>query len=311
MSRYFGSEAWRATAAICIVVVALGSPCAATQSYPGLSDDPARPAIEVSSPGPTNPKPKGFIPLESLSRPITPIQPGEPNTGPKPVSSATVSLVAPNLIRLSGIIDRQAADDFVKLAATIHDWAIVVLNSGGGDVSASMTIGRLIRTRSFETAVPKQDVCASACVLILAAGVERSAYGKIGIHRPHYDDSYFAGLDPAEALKKYQELEMITHDYLHDMGMPPDLFAMMVAVPSDQVAWLTHGQSLGFSLDGIDPGYEEWLRAQYAQEFGPDGYRRHLQGMALIGNCVSRGDRKCEGSVAKRYPEALWDPRGR
>lgn len=244
--------------------------------------------------------PPGFF----LDSPQTP-----PGTDQLPTSSVTYT--DPNLIQIAGLIDKHALDEFTKLAARIRDWGEVVLDSPGGDVVAALAIGRLVRARSFETDVPKDYVCASACIFILAAGVDRAAYGKIGIHRPHYDDAYFAGLDPTEAQEKYDQLETITHSYLHDMGIPDELFTMMMRVPSDRIVWLSPVEIDKSGLDRIDPGYEEWLRAQYALRFGPNGYRRHLEGMELIGRCIGRGDQKCWENVEKLYPEALWDPRER
>jgi hypothetical protein len=214
-----------------------------------------------------------------------------------------------NLISITGVINHQTLEDFTIAAARIQDWGMVVLDSEGGDVVAALSIGRIVRSRSFATDVPDKNLCASACVFILAAGVDRHGYGKIGIHRPHYDDTYFAGLQPAEAQIKFSQLEDLTRGYLHDMGMPDELFASMIRVPSDSIQWLSPATIHSFELDRMDPGYEEWLRVQYAQRFGEGGYRRHIKGMDLLNGCFSRNDKQCETDVAKRYPEALWIPR--
>jgi hypothetical protein len=213
------------------------------------------------------------------------------------------------VLTITGPIDSRTLPDFVRLAKRIPDWGLVALNSQGGDVVAALAIGRVVRARNFETDVFDTGVCASACVFILAAGVDRSAYGRIGIHRPHYDDAYFAGLGPAEAHAKYDQLEAAAREYLREMGMPDELYFEMMRIPSDQIVWLPPSDIHNLGLDAIDPAYEEWQRSQYARRFGPDGYRRHLTGVDLIGEC--HGDKKCWKDVVRRYPEAVWDPRAR
>src|SRR5437667_5050703 len=49
----------------------------------------------------------------------------------------------------------------------------VNLDSSGGDVYASMDIGRMIRRHRASVAVQKESKCLSSCVFILAAGVQR------------------------------------------------------------------------------------------------------------------------------------------
>jgi hypothetical protein len=57
-------------------------------------------------------------------------------------------------------------------------------DSRGGSVSAAMAIGDAVRKTDLTVIVGPDDECSSACVLILAAGVQRRVVGRIGIHRP-------------------------------------------------------------------------------------------------------------------------------
>lgn len=67
----------------------------------------------------------------------------------------------------------------------------VNLNSGGGSVSAALTIGDIIRKKKYNTQVGSSPgvECASACGLIFAAGLERviqSGFfvsGRLGFHQ--------------------------------------------------------------------------------------------------------------------------------
>lgn len=187
----------------------------------------------------------------------------------EPAEAATVSVEFYSIIKVTGVIDRAAVSEFTAIATRIRDWAMVVLNSEGGDLAA-MVIGQITRSRSFATDVGVTARCASACVFILAAGVDRSTYGKIGIHRPHFEDRYFADLTPAQARAKYEQLQTGARSYLREMGMPDDLYFDMMRIPSDGIRWLSPEETYKLGLDGIDPAYEEWLRARYAQQFGGD-----------------------------------------
>jgi len=230
----------------------------------------------------------------------------------EPAEAATVSVnINSNIIEVTGVIDRATVSEFTAGATRIRDYyyldgTMVVLNSEGGDLVAAMEIGQIIRSRSLLTDVGGTARCASACVFILAAGVDRSAYGKIGIHRPHFDDRYFADLTLAQARAKYEQLQTMATRYLREMGMPDDLYIEMMRIPSDGIRWLSPEESYKLGLDGLDPAYEEWLRAQYAQQFGADGYQRHISGWKLLNQCGTV--RRCREDIIERYPEALWTP---
>lgn len=67
------------------------------------------------------------------------------------------------------------------------------LDSPGGDIIEALAIGREVRRRFMLTGVVRKMECDSACVFILAAGVERVGDGKVGLHRPAFDPTFFAG----------------------------------------------------------------------------------------------------------------------
>lgn len=61
----------------------------------------------------------------------------------------------------------------------------IELNSMGGDVFAARRIARIIRRHKIDTAVHKNAFCYSMCVLIFAAGHNRTAHetAMFGLHR--------------------------------------------------------------------------------------------------------------------------------
>jgi hypothetical protein len=170
----------------------------------------------------------------------------------EPAEAATVSVnINSNIIEVTGVIDRATVSEFTAGATRIRDYyyldgTMVVLNSEGGDLVAAMEIGQIIRSRSLLTDVGGTARCASACVFILAAGVDRSAYGKIGIHRPHFDDRYFADLTLAQARAKYEQLQTMARSYLREMGMPDDLYIEMMRIPSDGIRWLSPERAISW-----------------------------------------------------------------
>jgi hypothetical protein len=141
---------------------------------------------------------------------------------------------------------------------------IAILTSLGGDVEAAIAIGRILRDKFFWTTVPNGSKCASACVLILAAGVGRDAEqdAVVGIHRPTFAPEYFAGLSPEDARSKYNQLAQVVRGYLSEMGMSDQLFAQMMGVRSSEIKILSMREMVDLGLSGFDPAYEERKRAE-------------------------------------------------
>lgn len=88
-----------------------------------------------------------------------------------------------DLISVDGTFADGDDATFRRLAAE-SDRAVVVLNSGGGNLHSGLEIGKAIRLRGFATAVPPGALCASACALTWLAGSPRllDAESKLGFH---------------------------------------------------------------------------------------------------------------------------------
>src|SRR5437879_3563961 len=97
-------------------------------------------------------------------------------------------------ILISGEITRADADRIKSLMPLLKNaegkalTPVVLLDSTGGDVLEAIRIGAFLREEQAWTVVEKDASCASACVLILAAGVHRDVYGgaRLGLHRPSF-----------------------------------------------------------------------------------------------------------------------------
>jgi hypothetical protein len=83
-------------------------------------------------------------------------------------------------------------DSVVFFAAVNSDCNIrtVVLDSYGGLVDEAIEIGRIIRERHLDTAVPPSSSCVSACVLVWAAGQRRTVDGQLATHCPAFQDTF-------------------------------------------------------------------------------------------------------------------------
>jgi hypothetical protein len=108
--------------------------------------------------------------------------------------------------------------DDIKFRAALDDNVkTVVLGSDGGYVDEAMTIGRLIRRRHLDTAVPSS--CMSACALIWAGGVRRSVDGRLAMHCPTF---------PGQ-LQCYAPARAAMIDYLREMDAPTAVIEMQEA----------------------------------------------------------------------------------
>jgi hypothetical protein len=159
-------------------------------------------------------------------------------------------------IEIHGRIGKAVANEAVKLLSSIRpdvDELTVFLSSPGGDVFAAMELGEEIRRQWALTSVDDDGECFGACVLVLAAGVRRTpASENVGLQRMS-----FAQKDVAKKVEAY----------LSRMGMPKKLFQEIAAQQSsNKLRLLDSGRLKALGLEGIDPAYEQWLRANENQE---------------------------------------------
>jgi len=127
----------------------------------------------------------------------------------------------------------------------------ISVNSTGGDVLESIQIGRLIRQLRMDVSVYKPSgstfeiKCLSACMNIRIAGINGLAsddfnfirYG-LGVHRPSFDDEYFAGLSSSEAEALYLKYENEVKAYMIEMGASQGLIDLTFNTPSSDIHML-------------------------------------------------------------------------
>ena len=128
------------------------------------------------------------------------------------------------------------------------------LNSPGGNIHEAMKIGRMVRGRQIGTVVTSDSSCASACVLLLAAGVHRFSFGKVLIHS-FYSPAMLGSGDYDKTSKMLDKVANEVEAYLKEMRIPRNLLDAMLQVPHTTVHDLSDQELFAFGLIGVDPAY--------------------------------------------------------
>ena len=121
--------------------------------------------------------------------------------------------------------------DLQALREHRREGLVVNLNTGGGQVTSAIAIGRLLREVKGVAKVEAGSSCLSACVFVLAGAPYRvvQAGAVVGIHRP-YDPT--ESETAAELQKRKQaSLDALVRAYLKEVNVPPSLYEAMLKAP--------------------------------------------------------------------------------
>ncbi|AFL75055.1 hypothetical protein [Thiocystis violascens] len=126
----------------------------------------------------------------------------------------------------------------------------LVINSPGGSVHEARKLGRWLRANGLRTAVDR--VCTSACVDVLAGGVERyvTRDARLGVHQskvPHLYSSHEGGqLYVADSAR-----------YLREMGVDAEMAIAAASVPNDKILLIPLSDALATGLvTGVVDGFQ-------------------------------------------------------
>jgi hypothetical protein len=92
-------------------------------------------------------------------------------------------------IKIEGLITKPDASDFQSILQKIKHENLklhldtVQLNSDGGKPFTATQIGELIRKNRLTTYIAPDSKCYSSCTFIFIAGVQRYAFGELGVHQ--------------------------------------------------------------------------------------------------------------------------------
>ena len=177
------------------------------------------------------------------------------------------SLIAGALfVDITGTITNRDAEQFQDISKELEyaNVVIVDLDSTGGDLSAAIRIGRLVRKYEVWTSIPHSGKCYSSCALIFIAGVQRSSDGELGVHRPYVSSAPQGG----ETLEKQIALKLsMIKSYIGEMGVSNGFYQQMVNTePSQMVIYAKNDYKAMFPLE--DPVHDEMMTTRLARKYG-------------------------------------------
>lgn len=187
-------------------------------------------------------------------------------------------------ILAQGVIQRDTGRLFAQFLSNpdSHGHALppvptVVFDSPGGSIAGAMELGRIIRSKKMNTEIAagysrvKKDtsneelfvssaVCASACSLAFAGGVNRfiDTSARVGVHQ-------FSISSGSMGDSETQVTLTVLANYLDSMGVNRLLLDRASLVPPSSMYWLTNYEVTRFRLDNTQPILAAWTISANAQ----------------------------------------------
>jgi hypothetical protein len=181
-------------------------------------------------------------------------------------------------VRISGEIVPGDAQRFAKFVLNnagakrilLLGEGVLFLSSPGGNVMEAMAIGRLLANTYIYVIVDKEEVCASACVLIFASAAERTIVGHIGLHRISTAGD---GVDVSSAERLVKPALQSVEGYLLSRGFTRDLLDKMNSTPANEMHMIGGEYHTKKALDDIKMlSYEPTYYDVISRKCGKDPY---------------------------------------
>lgn len=154
-----------------------------------------------------------------------------------------------------------------------HLNGMLYIDSTGGDLNEAMAIGHWVR--QYRLGVTARGSCASACIWVLASGLNRIVWPStmLKIHRP------FLTISEVGAAGRLRALLQQSKTYFDEMGVPPELAERIFSTPPDEAKSLTREQVSYYRLDQLDMGLQEELDFARAKSLGitREEYTKRMQ----------------------------------
>jgi hypothetical protein len=164
---------------------------------------------------------------------------------------------------------------------------VVWLDSSGGDPTAAIEMGRLLRKNEAHVVVRPSRRCLSSCVLIFAGGVIRIAdEGQIGIHRPYFSNLP-VGLSTVEIRNRREKLNAEILEYFREIDVSPALLERMLGIAPERIEVLTYAELERYRLSFEDTTYNEKRTAKEAYEFGLSSQEYRVRSARVENACLS------------------------
>jgi hypothetical protein len=198
----------------------------------------------------------------------------------------------------------------------------ILIHSPGGSVPDAIAMGELIRAKSLAVVVARTLImncpeaarkcsdgpgtaitggasCASACVLVLAGGVERLAgpVPLIGVHQITTlvkEPEGLAHLTSTRKLYEQQGIDAEVTDYLAAMGVGDPVMTLARKTPAASVRWLSLAELkvshlTTAALDAVEPMLITGANGLNAKAFDGDPPRADLLQMSVVEPVPGRG----------------------
>jgi hypothetical protein len=154
-----------------------------------------------------------------------------------------------DIVRIDGQITQKDPDEFERVTQGLGEKfnrpVIVILNSPGGNMLASLVIGETVRSHSFATGVVNDAVCASGCAMIWVAGTPRflGNSAKLGFHAAYTVDD--------DNKKESGQANALIGAYLDKLGLSYSAVAYATAAGPDEMQWLhpADAKSIGIKVE--------------------------------------------------------------
>jgi hypothetical protein len=229
----------------------------------------------------------------------------------------------PEWLSAEGRIGPGAASDLAAAIERLNRRRLpILLHSPGGSVPDAMAMGELIRAKGLAVAIARTLItncpeaaakcrdgpgkaitggatCASACVLVLAGGVERLAgpMARVGVHQITTlvkETEGLAHITSTRKLYEQQGIDAEVTDYLAAMGVGEPVMTLMRRTPAASVRWLSladlkasHLATL--ALDGAQPILSSGANGLNGQAFDGDPPRADLVQASVAMPVTGRG----------------------
>ena len=203
----------------------------------------------ITQPLPSADPSPSVLPSFPVLRPGTDRRIAYPKPNGKLAEKMTFELLGDGKLYAVGLIYQGAAETFKAEIEKRGGYVkTVVLNSSGGSVTDAIAMGRLIRDRKFATSVENGAICASACPLMFAGGIERRAADKatVGVHQAFAPGD--AGSDGATSMAHAQRISADVQKYLAEMGVDLRLWVHAMETPKEQLYFLKPDELISLKL---------------------------------------------------------------
>lgn len=182
----------------------------------------------------------------------------------------------PTSAHLVGKIYSRASLNLERAIDTYPQIDRIYLDSPGGDMHAALVLARIIDRKGFETIIPSDSTCYSACAFLFFAGHARYPFGELGVHQSDADteSNFGSQLSVADTI-----------DILDDFDVDPEVYVRMFSTPPEDMYIFSSRELRTMGLFGsrgsatdhqrtspqvLPPSLDEYRREYGVDYFGQD-----------------------------------------